>query len=178
MGGQGFGCKISLLLGMTVAIFGFFAGLMNFTEGAAETARVKRQRNDVIQDMSLLAVATREYAAGHGGRLPPMESASAFKKALYPALISEEDHFVRFGDNVPYKPNALISRKPLTSFHDLSGVLVLMEPEGGLQTKKEIRDGAPPFRATAFLDGAVQSATTSATTNQEPIKSQLEKPLH
>jgi 16S rRNA U1498 N3-methylase RsmE len=152
MDSRGWGCRITGMGCGALAIFAFFAALMNFTEGAARSYQVKAQRDDVARDMALLVAAAREYATASGGKLPPTDSFAAFKAALYPALIAEEDRFTRKGDNLPYRPNALISRKLLAGFKDPSSVLVLTGPEGGLMKKDE---KVAPL-ATAYLDGSVR----------------------
>jgi hypothetical protein len=142
-----------------MAIFVFFAVMMDFSKVAIGKAQVKRQRDDVAFDLPLLFAAVNNYAMSHGGKLPPMDSPASFKKALFPALVTEEDTFIRHGDKVAYLPNPEISGKLLRTVKNPDKTVLLSEPVPGLSSNKP-KDGPPP-RMAIYLDSSVHNLETA-----------------
>ncbi len=110
------GCKMMFLVFGVLAILGFFALLMNFTQGLATSANVRLRKIDFERDAPFLLGGMQGYATDHGGKFPPMETAEAMKAALYPQYVTKDDIFTRKGDNVPYRPNPALSGKLVSDY--------------------------------------------------------------
>lgn len=138
----------------TLAIFVFFAAMMDFSRITLGKAQIKHQRDDVAFDLPLLHAAVQNYALAHGGKLPPMDSAASFKKVLYPSLVSSEDTFYRSGDKAAYLPNPEISGKVLHTLKNPEKTVLLSEPTPGLKPNKP--KDAPAPQVAIYLDGGVR----------------------
>lgn len=157
MEGRALGYRLLALVVLALAIFGFFGGLMRFSEDTLQVALVKRQREDVRMDLPLLWSAMTAYAEDHDGSLPPMDSPEALKTALYPKYVSNGAAFVRHGDSAPYLPNAELSGQKRAEWENPGETVVLSEPEGGKTAGT--RKYATSERAALYLDGTVRMQT-------------------
>ena len=155
MDGRGWGCRFTMLGCGTLFIFAFFMAMMDFSKITIGKAQVKRQRDDVSFDLPLLHAAVMNYTFAHNGKLPPMDSAASFKKALFPSMVATEDTFTRSGDKVSYAPNPELSGKVLRTLKNPEKILLLSEPTPGLKATKPKDAPAPQF--AIYLDGGVRS---------------------
>lgn len=146
-GNGGAGCKIFLLAFGTVIILGFFSLLINFSQGLAESVKVRQRLQDAATDLPRLLSGIQAYAAKHEGVLPPMRTDTEMKQSLYPEYVSLEDTFRRVGDNVPYQPNPALSGKALMEIKEgeKDTTIALYEPA--------IAGPEAPSRGVLFLSG-------------------------
>lgn len=145
-GNNGMGCKMLLLIFGGLAIFGFFAAMMNVSQGLASSISARQRRMDTTRDFSLLIAGMQAYTADHKGKLPPLTGAESMQSALYPKYVAQPDAFTRVGDDAVYQPNPALAEKPLGDYEKtLASTIVLYEPS-------PTRDKTPA-RTILYLSG-------------------------
>jgi hypothetical protein len=162
------GCFVS-----AIAVFAFFAFLLNSAQDMADEAKRARTPQSQIEvdgarsttapdptaevveaaRLTALLSAVRRYAKDHKGLLPPMESPEAVRAALFPAYVPGEGVFQTSHSQRAYLPNPALSGKLLKSFASPSEVIAFYEPLDPIEPERE------KHRAVLFLDGSLRRLT-------------------
>lgn len=95
-----------------------------------------------IANLKQIGLAMTEYTQDYDEKLPPMQSAAAVQKALFP-YVKKADVFQQPQTHEPYLPNTSLSGRSLASFDNPATMVVYYEAGPG-------PDG---MRAVLFLDG-------------------------
>lgn len=128
-GNNGMGCKMLLLLCGGLAIFGFFAAMINVSQGLAASVSARQRKMGTERDFPLLLAGMQAYTADHEGKLPPLTGAESLKSALCPKYVTKPESFTRIGDNAAYQPNPALAGKPMRDYEKtLDTTIVLYEP--------------------------------------------------
>lgn len=105
-----------------------------------------------VNRLNSLNKALYLYAQDHGGRLPPMESAAAVKKALFPRYVTGEEKFMEWEmvtpfweTNTPFQPNPSLSGKPVARWAGKKGPVTFYG-----KRRKDTVHGSP-IRFVVFL---------------------------
>lgn len=98
-----------------------------------------------VSDLKQLGLAFMQYTQDYDEKLPPMKTAAAAKKALYP-YAKTDSIFEQPQTHTLFQPNTSLSGRSLASFNNPSSMVIYYEtaPED---------DG---LRAVLFLDGHVK----------------------
>lgn len=161
------GCLVSM-----IAVFVFFAYLLNSVQDMAEEAKKVRSSEprletaagsdaeenatvDVINAarLSSLLSAVKHYAEDHQGELPAMDNPEAVRNALFPRYVTGEGVLQPPGSRMPYLPNPALSEKPLKSFIKPGKIIAFYEPLDPVGAERLKR------RAVVFLDGNQYTVT-------------------
>ena len=110
-------------------------------EAARQQAEAAYQSQSLI-NLKQLGLELSQYMQDNDERLPPMQSAAATQKAIYP-YIKSDAVFVHPRTHQPYQPNSSLSGRTLASFADPATMVVYYEPAPA-------PDGT---RGVVFLDG-------------------------
>ena len=83
-----------------------------------------------LSNLKQLGLAMTEYMQDNDEKLPPMKSADAAQKALFP-YVKKEDVFQQPPIHEPYLPNTSLSGRPLASFNNPATMVVYYEADSG-----------------------------------------------
>ena len=98
-----------------------------------------------LANLRQLGLGLIQYTQDNNETLPPMQSASAAKAALFP-YIKSDSIFEQPPSHTFYRPNASLSRRKLASFDSPASVVAYFETT----------PQADGLRAVLFLDGHVK----------------------
>jgi hypothetical protein len=151
---------------MALVIFICFGLLIRFSDGTFRSAVVKGQRKDVGFDLPVLYRGIVKYAEAHDGKLPPLHSPEAFKKALHPTYVRSETAFSRRGSKIPYELNAALSEAVLAEVENPQETFLVREPEGGLVSKEG--ENTQPVQGVLYADGTVREIVVEGSAEGSP----------
>ncbi len=159
MTGREIGYRLSFLLMGGLTLFGFFAGLMGYSENGLRVAVLRRQQQqDTDNDLQVIGDGLVAYSEAHQGRLPAMDSAGALEKALLHRYVAAPATFLRIGDNAHYLPNPALSTKNLLQLPPSTLLLAEAEP----RPLDKARRITAKTRAALRADGVIVRLTPDA----------------
>lgn len=109
-----------------------------------------------VRNLRQIGIASLMYAQDYDGRLPPMESMTGTRKAIYP-YVKNNQVFLCPTNAMPYKTNPAVSLKPIAVIAEPSKTVGFYDPAPHADGKYSV----------AYLDGLNGHRMASPTVRRE-----------